>query len=479
MVRRMTDSPSGSPTVPTAEQDSSWRALFSRPHLSVVVVLAIGVGLYAMNLYFTAALMPSIVADIGGAQYYAWAATGYLITAVVATMFVSRLLGTQGAARAYVAAYLLFAAGTALSALSPTMELFVAGRAVQGLGAGLLTGLGYAVIRSALPAHLWTRATGVVSAMFGVGTLLGPALGGFFAEIDGWRTAFGLLAGIALLLIIATVRTLPKEKRQQGAGATVPILPILALALTAAVLSVSSTLTGVLVPAMVALGVVLLLVFVLLDARAANGVLPRQTYQRGNPLKWVYLTVAALCAGVMTENFIPLFGQDLAGLSPLLAGLLGAILSVGWVAAQLFSANAAPATRSLLIRVAPWLLAGGLAAYGLLQITDPGVGVVALWALFLLLAGAGIGLAFPHLSVAAMSSSTDPGEGAKAAAGVSVTQLIAFTLTSAIGGNLLALGGGSMLSSARWLIFGIAVLTFVGVATSVAATRKPARAAGV
>ena len=99
--------------------------------------MASGVGLYAMNLYFTAALMPTVVSEIGGEQYYAWASTGYLITAVIATMFVSRMLTTQGAARAYVTAYLLFAAGTLISAASPTMELFVTGRAVQGFGAGL------------------------------------------------------------------------------------------------------------------------------------------------------------------------------------------------------------------------------------------------------------------------------------------------------------------------------------------------------
>ncbi|MFW9053061.1 MFS transporter [Corynebacterium striatum] len=171
---------------------SGWGALFSKPHLTAVIVMASGVGLYAMNLYFTAALMPTVVAEIGGQQYYAWASTGYLITAVIATMFVSRMLTTQGAAHTYVTAYLLFAAGTLISAASPTMELFVTGRAVQGFGAGLLTGLGYAVIRSVLPQTLWTRGTGVVSAMLGIGTLVGPALGGVFAELNAWRAAFGV-----------------------------------------------------------------------------------------------------------------------------------------------------------------------------------------------------------------------------------------------------------------------------------------------
>ena len=106
-----------SPDVP----NDGWGALFRRPHLPFVVVLASGIGLYAMNLYFTAALMPSVVTEIGGARYYAWASTAYLITAVVATMFVSRFLATQGAARSYVFTFLTFAAGTVVSAVSPPL----------------------------------------------------------------------------------------------------------------------------------------------------------------------------------------------------------------------------------------------------------------------------------------------------------------------------------------------------------------------
>ncbi|RBO88251.1 MFS transporter [Nocardia puris] len=451
----------------------SWRTLFGRPHLPVVVVLAGGVGLYAMNLYFTAALMPSVVHDLGGARYFAWASTGYLITAVIATVLVGRFLRSRGPARSYLIAYTVFALGTALGAVSPTMELFVAGRAVQGFGAGLLTGLGYAVIRSVLPAGLWTRATGLVSAMFGVGALVGPAAGGAFAELDAWRLAFAMLVALALALVVLTVRALPgAAPARSGPGAAVPVLPILALALTAAVMSIGSTATGALVPVCIGLGIALLATFLVLDARTPNGVLPRSTYARGNPLKWVYLTVAALCAGVMTENFIPLFGQELAGLTPLLAGFLGAALSFGWVVAQLFSVNASPTTAPGLVRLAPWLLAGGLGGYGLLQFAGAGAGVVIAWTVLLFIAGAGIGLAFPHLSVAAMSSSADEGEGAKAAAAVSTTQLIAYTLTSAIAGNLLALGGEDMAASARWVVLGIAALVFLGTATAFAATRR-------
>ncbi|SUD47997.1 Probable multidrug-efflux transporter Rv1634/MT1670 [Nocardia otitidiscaviarum] len=448
-----------------------WSELFSGHYLASVLVLAGGVALYAMNLYFTAALMPSIVADIGGARYYAWVATGFLMAAVIAAMLVSRVLGRWGAAAAYLAGFLVFSLGAAINALSPTMELLVVGRVVQGLGGGLLAGLGFAVIRSTLPQHLWARGAGLVSAMWGVGTLVGPALGGLFAELGAWRWAYGLLLAVALLLAALTRRTLPRAAESTDRS-RVPVAALVTLTLAASAFSLSSTVPeGISTTIALVAGVLLIAAFLSIDARGAVSVLPRSTYARGNSLKWVYLTVAALCAGVMTENFVPLFGQRLGGLSPLVAGLLGAALSVGWVVAQLFSVGlTAPAARRA-IRIAPLLLTGGLLAYGLLQAdAAPGVVVIA-WAVVLFVAGTGIGLAFPHLSVAAMSSTDDPAEGAQAAAALNTTQLITYAVTSAIAGTLIRLGDASVVDSARLMALGIAVLTAFGVATAVLATR--------
>ncbi|RKT55258.1 MFS transporter [Saccharothrix australiensis] len=470
----MTGSPSEAPP-PPAGATGRWAELFSARHLATVLVLAGGVALYAMNLYFTAALMPSIVADIGGDRYYAWVATGFLMAAVIASMLVSRVLGSWGASGAYLAGFLVFAAGAAINALSPTMEVLIAGRVVQGFGGGLLAGLGYAVIRTALPDRLWGRAAGLVSAMWGVGTLVGPALGGLFAELDAWPWAYGLLVAVALLLAVPARRALPREVVRSAGRAPVPVVPLVLLTLAASAFSLSSAVPpGPATAVALGAGAVLLAVFLVVEAKGSVSVLPRLTYLRGTSLKWVYLTVAALCAGVMTENFIPLFGQRLGGLPPFAAGLLGAALSVGWVVAQLFSVNLGPRGARRAIRVAPPVLTGGLVAYGLAQADQAGTGLVVAWAVVLLVAGTGIGLAFPHLSVAAMSSTEDPAEGAKAAAALNTTQLIAYAVTSAIAGTLLTLGGASLVDAARLMTLGIAVLTALGVVASLLATRRRA-----
>ena len=401
-----------------ARQEGGWADLFRPPHLTAALILAGGVALYAMNLYFTAALMPSIVDDIGGARYYAWVATGFLMAAVIASMLVSRVLGGMGAARSYTVGFSVFGLGAALNAVSPSMEMLILGRVVQGFGGGLLAGLGYAVIRSALPDRLWTRAAGLVSAMWGVGTLVGPALGGLFAQLDAWRWAYGLLLLAALVLAALSPRALPREPRTARETAPVPWFSLVLLTLSAATFSVGSTLPpGFATVAAVLVGGVLIVLFIVVDRRGKATVLPQLTYHRANNLKWVYLTVAALCAGVMVETFIPLFGQELGGLGPLAAGLLGAALSVGWVVAQLFSVNlVAERARSLAIRLGPVVLAVGLIIYGTLQVGEASTVRMIVFAVVLFVAGAGIGVAFPHLSVAALRSTRDEQEGSKAAA---------------------------------------------------------------
>ncbi|EFG2587134.1 MFS transporter, partial [Escherichia coli] len=337
-----------------------------------------------------------IVADIGGQQYYAWVTTAFVISAIVASLFVSRILDWKGPALAYVTAFVVFALGAAANAASPTMEPLIVGRVVQGLGGGLLAGLGYAVIRAALPERHWARATGVVSAMWGLGTLFGPALGGVFAELGLWRWSYGALAVVSLLFGIIAQRAFG---RMAGSGhrSPVPVASLIPLVLATIAISLSAIVPiGWPTLAMVGIGIVLLWLFVVVERRAKETILPHITYRRGNSLKWVYLTVAALSAGVMVENFIPLFGQQLAGLSPLIAGFLGAVLSLAWVIAQLFIVSVkSESGRRRAIRVGPLLLTAGLIAYGLLQVFGADIGMVLIWAAVLALAGVGIGLAWP------------------------------------------------------------------------------------
>lgn len=468
----MTTEDNATPTaVDDAQAPGSWRELFSAAHVTASVVLAGGVAVYAMNTFVTASLLPTTVAEIGGAQYFAWVTTSFMVASVLTSMLVARTLAARGSARSYLLAFLLFAAGSVMAALAPGMEILLAARALQGLGGGLLAGLGYAVIREALPKHLWTRATGLVSAMWGVGTLIGPALGGVFAQLDAWRAAFWLLAAIAVVFGIMSLRGLPSDGRAENFGA-VPVGSLILLAATAAAFSLAAVVdTGWPAVVAVASGVVLLGVFVLVDRASPSPVLPHLTYRRGNPLKWIYISLGILSAAAMVEMFLPKFGQELAGMSPLVAGIFGATVSIGWSFVQLVSASVdSPRRARRLTLLGPILATVGLGIYAASQGMDaPWLPWV--WVGGLLLAGAGAGLAFPHLSVAAMHISEDPTEASKSAAGVGTSELIANAISSTFVGLLVVLGGPGA-AGAMAMGAGLGALAALGIVTVLLALRK-------
>ena len=197
------------PGTATAEGAGTWGQLLGPQHLGASTVLAGGVFLYATNEFVTISLLPSAVADIGGQRFYAWVTTVYLVASVIAATTVHPALMRMGPRLAYLLGLTVFGAGTLGCALAPSMQVLLAGRTVQGLAGGLLAGLGYAVINTALPSCLWTKASALVSAMWGVGTLVGPASGGLFAQLGHWRWAFGGLVVLTAAMAVLVPIVLP------------------------------------------------------------------------------------------------------------------------------------------------------------------------------------------------------------------------------------------------------------------------------
>ncbi|MFI6603896.1 MFS transporter [Nonomuraea sp. NPDC050536] len=456
-----------SPSAPPA-----WRELLGREYLGAAIVLAGGVLVGAINIYLAASLLPTAVADLGGASFYAWNMTVYLVAMVIATMLTGRFLHRWGNVGAYLLGFAMFTAGSLACALSPAMAVLLVSRGAQGLGAGLLSGLGFAVIRSALPARLWTRGAALMSAMYGVGNFAGPALGGLFAQFGSWRLAFAAMAVIGAGCGAIVPRVLPRSERGDT-RVPIPAGSLLLVTAASGAVSVAGVVAGTLTKAAV-IGVALLLVagFVVHERRSALRVFPRTTYQRGSSLKWVYLTLALLAFGVAVESFLPLFGQRLAGLPPLVAGFFAAAISLGWSVTQIGSSSVTGVRAVRRLRVlGPVLLAAGLLVQGLLQREDTPIWLVLVWVPVLFVAGAGIGLAYPHLSVAAMSSTSDPEEGGRASAAIATVTSLAIAFGTAVAGILVNLGGGLMLDAARYVLFGFAIVCAIGALTAHAANR--------
>lgn len=459
-------------TVTATTAPGGWRELLGPKHLGASTVLAGGVALYATNEFLTISLLPSTVADIGGQRLYVWVTTVYLVASVVAATTVSAVLARVGPRWAYLSGLAVFALGSLFCAVAPTMELLLVGRVVQGSAGGLLAGLGYAVINSTLPQSLWTKASALVSAMWGAGTLIGPAAGGLFAQYGSWRWAFGVLVGLAVGIAVLVPFALP-ARTDVPVRDRIPVWSLLLLgsaALTISVAGVPRHMAWTI--ALVALGAVLVAVFLVVDRRAGAAVLPPKAFRPG-PLKWIYLTLGMLMAATMVDLYVPFFGQRLAHLAPVAAGFLGVALAVGWTFSEITSASVSRTKAVMrIVAVAPLVMAGGLALAAVSQFEDASGGLIAVWVVALALTGMGVGMAWPHLSAWAMGCVDDASEGGRAAAAINTVQLIFGAFGAGLAGIVVNATDRGDATAARWLFATFAVLALVGVFAS---TRSSSR----
>ena len=458
-------------TKTTASAAGSWRELLGRDYGGATTVLAGGVAIYAINEFITMSQLPSAVADIGGERLYAWVTTVYLVSSVVAATTVGPVLTRFGPRWSYLGALLSFSAGSALCTLAPTMQLLLVGRVVQGLAGGLLAGLGYAVISAALPDRLWTRASAVVSAMWGIGTLIGPTTGGLFAQFGAWRGGFAALAILAVAMSLLVPIALPARapsSAEDSAGPRIPAWSLVLLGLAALAVSAAAIPRNVAVTVgLLTLGVVLVLAFLVVDRRAVAAVLPRSAFGPG-PLKWIYASLGLLMAATMVDMYVPLFGQRLGGLAPVVAGFLGAALSVGWTVGEIASASVTNIRATVrLVAAAPLVMATGLMLAAFSQTDGATMGYVAVWAVALAIAGTGIGIAWPHLSAWAMGSVVDdPAEQAVAAAAINTVQLMCGAFGAGLAGVLVNLRESADANAAQWMFGVFAAFAAVGVVAS-------------
>jgi MFS family permease len=459
-------------TVTATTASGGWRELLGPKNLGASTVLAGGVALYATNEFLTISLLPSTVADIGGQRLYVWVTTVYLVASVMTATTVSAVLARVGPRWAYLCGLAVFALGSMFCALAPTMELLLVGRVVQGAAGGLLAGLGYAVINSTLPQSLWTKASALVSAMWGVGTLLGPAAGGLFAQYGSWRWAFGVLVALAAAIAVLVPFALP-ARTDVPPRDRIPVWSLLLLGASALAISVAGVPRNVVwTVVLVALGAALVAVFLIVDRRASAAVLPPTAFRPG-PLKWIYLTLGMLMAATMADLYVPFFGQRLAHLTPVAAGFLGVALAIGWTMSEIASASV---TRTKvvvrIVAVAPLVMAVGLALAAVSQFENASGWLIAIWVVALALTGVGVGMAWPHLSAWAMGSVDDASDGGRAAAAINTVQLIFGAFGAGLAGIVVNATDRGDASAARWMFATFAVLAVVGV---VASTRSGSR----
>jgi MFS family permease len=403
-----------------AATEAGWRALLAPRLVLTLSVLLGGVLLHSMNVLVTATLLPSIVAELGGANLMSWPTTAFVASSMIAASGTSLVSGRFGNRRAFSGGAVICAAGAVLCGSASWMGFVIAGRFVQGLGGGLLSALAYVLVRNSFPERLWPRVFDLLAGVWSITVLIGPLVGGVFASYGHWRGAFFTVASIGCLLSTGARFTLPADRRSDEApGRTFPAGRVALICGAIAFLSASVT-TGLAIRAMLITATVVAFVLMMrIDRRAAAPLLPSDAFSlRSRTGAGLWMVLLMSIGYSLLAIYAPLFLQRLHGVSPLSAGYMVALASLAWTTAALSVASLSEEWPPRLIIMGPSAMGVGLAGVGLLMAPGP----VPALTLPIVLIGAGIGAAWAFVLQRVMSGAKEGEENIAAAASATVQQ---------------------------------------------------------
>lgn len=412
-----------------AETFVSWGEFLGSPYAGSLALVCLAVWLHAADSLIVATMLPSIVADLGGAAWVGWSVSLYEIGSIVAGA-ASALLTLRFGLRAPMGlAAMLFGFGCVLSALSPSMAVLLAGRALQGLGGGGLVAMGFVAVGVIFPRRYIARAMAAVSTLWGVSAFAGPLVGGFFVEFATWRWGFAFFGcqafGFALWVLL---------RRDAGVtpAATATAFPLgRLLLLCLAVVLVALGGVEVSVPRtapQVAAGLACLAGFLWLDARAGDSrLLPRRPFDARLPAGAALVMILCIAiATIAVTAFGPLLMTAIHGVSALTVGYIVACSSIGWtVAAVLISGSPERFDRHM---IALGMIVVALSILGFVHAVPNGP--VWLIALFSAMEGAGFGIAWTFILRRTMALA-DADEVQRISGGIPTVQRLGYALGAA------------------------------------------------
>ena len=451
--------------------EGQMRGLWAPQTRALTVGLVLTITFVASEALAVVTVMPVVARDLGGLRLYGWVFSAFMLGSVVGIVAAGREADRRGPAIPFVAAVVLFGAGLAIAGLAPTMEVLVGGRVLQGIGAGAVPSIAYAVIGRSFPGPLQARMMAVLSTAWVVPGVAGPAVAAEVAHLFGWRWVFlGLLPVVAVagsIAVPALIRLGPpgagrvQEHRLIFAVAVAVCATMLLAGLTlvagsGAPLAGGALIGGALIVAGVAAGLPALRQLVPAGTLTARPGLPATILSRG------LLTFAFFGA----DAYVTLAITAVRHRSPVMAGLAVTGATLGWTAGAWVQARLSETWEGRrFVRTGLVIILGGIA--GMVLALQPGVPVaegLAAWTV----AGLGMGMAYAPTSLMMLRMAPPGGEG-RASASLNLADVLGTAIGIGVGGAAVAAGAGGNLRLGIAVAFAAAAA--VGV-VALAVTRR-------
>ena len=419
-------------------QSAPSAALDPRVRAQIVAAVMLGLFLAALDQTVVGTALPRIVTDLHGNDIYTWAFTAYLLTATISGPIYGKLSDLFGRRPVLLFAVAVFLVGSLLSGVSREMWQLVGSRALQGLGAGALFPVALAVIGDLFDAAERGKYQGLVGAVFGLSSLIGPAIGGVITDTIGWHWIFFVNIPIGLVVFAVIWRTLPTVRpaaakpRIDYLGATV-----LVAALVPILIGLSNKQSGAWADAtvggLIAAGLAITAAFVWIELRSADPIVPIRLFTNRSFTISVIAMFMASMAFFTPVVFLPRWFQVVEGATATQSGYQILALLGGLIVSAILSGQLVARTGryKLLALGSPVVLAVGLFLLSNLRADTP---LPLLWS-WMFITGIGVGPIFSIFTLV-VQGAVPPRQIGTATSSLTLFQQIGGTVGLAIAGTV-------------------------------------------
>lgn len=372
---------------------------------TIMIAIIASMFFAAINQTIIGIAMPRIIAKLGGMDYYSWAITIYLLTSTVATVLVGKLSDIYGRKPFILSGIFLFMLGAFLSGFSADIFQLITYRGIQGIGAGIIMSTVFTAIGDLYEPRERAKWTGVMSAVFGLSSVLGPPLGGYIVDHLDWHWVFWIFLPLGVVAFILIMVNFPKVQKRPGESVdyfgsfflTLTIVPMLLAFSWAGEGDDKYAWLSWQIIGLFTVTIISLLIFIWIQTRVKSPVLPLGLF-KNSVFTVSNLVGFFLNAGMMGAIiYVPFFVQGVKGISPTMAGYVSMPMSIAMLLTSALAGQIMTKTGKYKKMAIIGLIVMTLSMV-LMYFMEPGTSIYVL-IMYLILLGLGIGIAMPVFSL--------------------------------------------------------------------------------